>query len=312
VHNCRARIVTAGRGRFEARITQARLDDLSLFLSAESLPRRATVSLAPDRLFFRFSRHGDPARRADADTDPRGTISASVGRPGAEDVTIGPSVSRSMCVPLGLALARLDPLFDGGAETLLGSAGGLRPEALRLERFARLHEELLRDAVACHGAGRASPRLDAMSACLWNMLAESLADTLPGKPAGRIGRRRVTMHRLADFIEANSDRPLMLHELCAVAGCSAKSLETLFLRVVGETPNRYLRRWRLWRAHLALAAADPETTTVAQVAVSFGFWELGRFSGAYRSMFGETPSQTLRAPDLRQMCRHIPPITRTA
>ncbi|WP_426013026.1 hypothetical protein [Caulobacter sp. DWR2-3-1b2] len=43
------------------------------------------------------------------------------------------------------------------------------------------------------------------------------------------------------------------------------------------------------RARLLAAASRP--TTVTQVALDHGFWELGRFAGAYRGMFGEAPSE---------------------
>jgi transcriptional regulator GlxA family with amidase domain len=41
---------------------------------------------------------------------------------------------------------------------------------------------------------------------------------------------------------------------------------------------------------------DPEPgTTVARVAAEVGFHQFGRFAAAYRDLFGELPSKTLRA-----------------
>ena len=57
---------------------------------------------------------------------------------------------------------------------------------------------------------------------------------------------------------------------------------------------------RLRRMHLtrrALLRADPSTATVTEIATEFGFWELGRFSVAYKALFGESPSRSLGRPE---------------
>ena len=45
----------------------------------------------------------------------------------------------------------------------------------------------------------------------------------------------------------------------------------------------------------ALSEGSLRAMTVTEVATSHGFYELGRFSVSYRSMYGEAPSETLRA-----------------
>jgi len=40
-------------------------------------------------------------------------------------------------------------------------------------------------------------------------------------------------------------------------------------------------------------APGAEPTTVTEVAIRFGFGELGRFASEYRAKFGENPSETL-------------------
>jgi transcriptional regulator GlxA family with amidase domain len=57
----------------------------------------------------------------------------------------------------------------------------------------------------------------------------------------------------------------------------------------------YLRRLRLHHVHAELAAHSPDSVTVTMVAGRWGFVHLGRFASQYRQLFGETPSETLRA-----------------
>jgi AraC-like DNA-binding protein len=53
-----------------------------------------------------------------------------------------------------------------------------------------------------------------------------------------------------------------------------------------------LRRMHLVRR--ALRRSDASRVTVTRIVTDHGFWELGRFAVAYRSLFGESPSDTLR------------------
>ena len=99
-----------------------------------------------------------------------------------------------------------------------------------------------------------------------------------------------------EFLEANPNTPLYLPEVCAAIGAAERTLRAVCENHVGMGPIRYCTLRRMHLVHRALAKTAPSTATVTQVATDHGFWELGHFSVAYRSMFGETPSQTLSKP----------------
>ena len=60
------------------------------------------------------------------------------------------------------------------------------------------------------------------------------------------------------------------------------------------TPVRYLKVRRMNGVRRELNAAAGGLASVAEVARRWGFSDLGRFAGEYRSLFGELPSETLR------------------
>ena len=109
-------------------------------------------------------------------------------------------------------------------------------------------------------------------------------------------RHAVILRRLEEVLEANPDRTLYAAELCAAAGASDRTLRACCQEYLGMSPMRYLWLRRMHLARRALRIGEPATTTVTEIATSYGFWELGRFSVAYRSLFGKSPSAALRRP----------------
>jgi transcriptional regulator GlxA family with amidase domain len=100
------------------------------------------------------------------------------------------------------------------------------------------------------------------------------------------------------------DEPLHVSALCHMIGISERTLRKAFHSVHGLPPCRRLRMLRLSNARRALLSADCKLTKVTEIAISFGFVELGRFSVEYKKAFGESPSQTLyRTPQARTFSR---------
>jgi AraC-like DNA-binding protein len=118
---------------------------------------------------------------------------------------------------------------------------------------------------------------------------------------GDVRRDRIgfTRHRtiVARFEQVLRERPedmLSLTAICAAVGVPQRTLSLACQDILGQSPVHYARERRLHLIHQRLRVADPATAQVTDLAMHYGFWELGRFARAYRVRFGELPSETLR------------------
>lgn len=91
------------------------------------------------------------------------------------------------------------------------------------------------------------------------------------------------------------EEPPTIYDLCKEIGVSRRKLQNCFLEEFGVSPAHYLRTIRLNAVRRDLRQGSPAETRVGDVAAKWGFWHLGRLSGDYKAMFGELPSETVRA-----------------
>jgi transcriptional regulator GlxA family with amidase domain len=79
-------------------------------------------------------------------------------------------------------------------------------------------------------------------------------------------------------------------EACAIG---TRTLEVSFRQVWSQSPHAALTEIRLGAARRRLSG-ERAVATVTEAAFDSGFNHLGRFAGAYRARFDESPSHTRR------------------
>ncbi len=109
-------------------------------------------------------------------------------------------------------------------------------------------------------------------------------------PADRLRLAR----RADDYLRSRQAEPVSIAELCAATGARERTLHVACRENFGLPPAAYLRTLRLHGARRDLRELGP-ATTVTETATRWGFFHFGEFAGAYRRLFGESPSQTVRA-----------------
>ncbi|WP_431038503.1 helix-turn-helix domain-containing protein [Pseudomonas yamanorum] len=161
--------------------------------------------------------------------------------------------------------------------------------------LAALFDELAgcdqgRDAVLGHDSIRRGIR----DAVMLHVLELIAPDQAP--PLNPTTRKRM-VDRAREYALSHLDEPLSILDLCNHIGASRRKLQYCFQETLGINPVAYLRALRLNAVRRELRTST-QTHGVQEVAARWGFWHLSRFSGDYRTLFGESPSQTLRRTQL--------------
>ncbi len=283
-----------GRGVFRAEVTSIEAGRLMLQRGRENLPRLASTGMPPDRV-------GIVVWLGDSQLPVIRGVQMHRGElmclgPGMESHhrTSGPNDFVALTLDVSdLTRAGIDL---AGCELTMTAGQVVRPPEHVAARLLSVVEAATRVARTTPGVFTSPPAGDALEQALLRPMIMCLLHGEARKEGIPRGRRAAIAKRFEAAVEANFDRPLLIPDLCQIVGVPGRTLRTLCQEQLGMSPQRFLALRRLHLTRRALLRSAPHSTTVTEIATSHGFWELGRFAVSYKSLFGESPSVTLRRP----------------
>ncbi len=281
-------LVLTSSEAFKARVTWLELRRLTLVLIEEATPHIAFLSVDPAQIVISFPLRGESVwngvrlRRGDFMMHGAGghVHQRAEGR-----------VQWGLIALSARNLTTFGRTLLGHSLTLPRSVQFQRPRSKPASDLLSLHARACRLSVTdpdlmAHREVVRSVQQE-LSRALVNML-----DSTGTCARDATDQRRADI--MARFQNAIATRPYQpLSNICAAIGVPERTLRFCCSAYLGCSPLEYMRLWRLNQARSALCKADHETASIAGIAKCHGFAEPGRFAGAYRALFGETPSATL-------------------
>jgi AraC family ethanolamine operon transcriptional activator len=101
--------------------------------------------------------------------------------------------------------------------------------------------------------------------------------------------------KIRTYLNDHADQPVKMINLTALTGKSERTVERIFKKYFGITPYSYLKIHRLHLIRKHLRKIDRSSTVnIGDIAMKYGFMQMGYFGSEYKKIFGETASETLR------------------
>jgi AraC-like DNA-binding protein len=291
----RAELTVTGRGQFAAKLTRIDLHRLWMQRFSDNLPRVAHSAAGTGRAIISFRTHPGPSLLwGGVEMQPANITRHNEGGSSFQHSS-GLACWGAMSLPVedmaaaGTAIAGLDLTPPRDALTVTAAPAAMA----KLQRLHAAAGQLAEDAPEIIANPEAARGLEQ---ALIQAMIDCLGEGEVREDRSALRHHAIVLRRFRRAVEANPDRTLYMTELCAATGASDRTLRACCQEFLGMSPMRYLWLRRMHLARRALGMADPAAATVTDIATNYGFWELGRFSVAYRSLFAESPSAALRRP----------------
>jgi AraC-like DNA-binding protein len=291
-------LVHTGGERFRARLTWLTMRRLSIVQVEESAPRIAFVSLPAGSVSVSFPLAARPPARWNGVSLARGCVVLHGPGSSFHQRTAGPARWSMAWLPRAGLAAHGRALL--GTDLVLPQAMTLVDvSSSAVARFQRLHAQACRLALAKPDVASHPEVMRSLEQDLVHGLVGCIA-AARSRDAERGLRHAEAMARFEEVLATRSDRPLSMPELSAAVGVPERTLRMVSVDFLGMSPLAYARLRRLNLARRALLRGGASSVSVAGVARTYGFSELGRFAAAYRAVFAEPPSATLRGTAARR------------
>lgn len=98
------------------------------------------------------------------------------------------------------------------------------------------------------------------------------------------------LHYIDNFLTQDISLEYMQNITCT----SQRSLYTLFERYLQCSPKQYIKNRKLLKINEQIKNRSCNVQNISELAIEYGFYNLGRFARDYKDKFGELPSETLK------------------
>lgn len=258
-------------GRFAGRILHAEVEGIELFEEQMNLRVEQEFHAPPGALVFSFDMSDNTLYLLDGET---------------RNAWVTPENYREVAVVIKQA-GQWGQALDSFADLVL--------TPLRSDHCSQVATSLSNLLTGAYGEQQA---MDApgiaqgiVSNCFSLLCEAPLSDAQRSRS---IVQAKRVVQRVKEVVNDCPEENLGMTELAAKAGVSPRSLQQSFLRYAGIPPIVWLRNRRLNAARRDLLNAAETGMTVADVAMKWSFWHLGRFSQSYYALFGEYPKATIK------------------
>jgi AraC-like DNA-binding protein len=282
------------KGRFRAELTQITLNQLWMQSFHHELPQIQTGAVIPNRKVIGFLTevHQPAIYHRGEKVSPH-------------DVIVNTNVmhirAEGDCRYGGMSLPQ--DVFDIACQAIIGSQFALpafksvvQPNPQLMKRLVNLQKNVCLIAKTSPELFELPEVVRAFEQNSVHLMVRCLTEGTISTMSSGAQRHEAIVRRFEEFLEANPNTPLYLTEICTVVGAAERTIRAACESHLGMGPIRYLALRRMHLVRRALLRADSSTATVTGIATDHGFWELGRFAVAYRALFSEPPSATLRRP----------------
>ncbi len=286
-------VETRERIPFETTVNHVEIGDTGLTYVRCPTPLRVRCTQGGDRCTVFLHQEGRAQHQINAEFALAAPGSAVIVIPG-QDVRMDSEAVRLLALDFPAVRVeqalRVRRLPRGGFERWARSRDLTSPAGASLLSLARWAAREL-DRPGAHLTE--GPTAALLEQTLFSLFLDSLAEPFPAAHAPGPLLGKVKLSDLDDWILANLQQPLSVDALATIAGVSPRAVQLAFRHYHQCTPMEFVRRARLNSIRQELLARG-DAASVTEVAMTFGFFHMGHFSGAYRREFGERPSETVR------------------
>jgi len=282
-------VVQLEHGKLSGRLSHASIGRLRIDLASFNLGLRTKGASVEDRIVIGML----------ADSGKRVTRSSYESKPG--DVHVSPPAGEHENRYYGGASVIVASILPEDIGASFASEGALGdPAAWRRSHFKGSTYTVRNVIPRVQGlvAGLGDAALNAEAAEFWKRaiieaMSASILDHMSSERDGPLPSALKIVRQVEEYLDAAEPAPIHISQICSHMHLSRRTLHRAFEEALGIGPIAFLRHRRLCAVHSVLRTAQ-HIRTISDIAIQYGFQNLGRFAGYYHELFGEYPSETRR------------------